>query len=437
MAPTPPSAPSSTGPSSVEGAHDTTAPAEEHAAQALLDAVFEAGTAAGLTLMGVTTAEILEPAATVVPQRKAQGLHADMAFTYRNPSRSTDPSRTLPSAKSLIAGVLDYYEPDPETGPSDVNRTSDAPVWARVARYTWADYYERLRIGLRAAASVLTDAGYRALVHADSNAITDRNVIYRSGLGWYGKNANILIPGHGSWVVLGTIVTDAELPAVHTPIADGCGSCRQCLQDCPTEAIVGPGIIDARRCLAWLVQARGGIPRQFREAVADRIYGCDTCQDVCPVNHGVVRSEERTTIPVRIGGPNHPAPIERFDHRLDVMWLLTLSDEDLMAEVGRWYLADRNPNVVRRTGLIVLGNVGEPNDATVALLERYMDHPDPMLRSHTVWAAFRLGLGAMVAHLRDDPEAEVRAEFMDPPAPRAAVALRVSSDALDHRTARP
>ena len=131
-------------------------------------------------------------------------------------------------------------------------------------------------------------AGWRARVVADDNALVDRAAAERAGLGWFGKNSNILLPGAGSWFLLGSVVTDAPLPTA-APVGDGCGSCRRCLSACPTGALVGPGVLDARRCLAWLLQATGVFPFEFRVALEGRIYGCDDCQDVCPANRLVAR----------------------------------------------------------------------------------------------------------------------------------------------------
>ena len=125
---------------------------------------------------------------------------------------------------------------------------------------------------------------------ADDNALVDREAAVRAGLGWYGKNSNVLLPGAGSWFVLGTVITDAPLPS-SSRLSDGCGPCRRCLDGCPTGAIVAPGVVDARRCLAWLVQAPGSIPEDFRPAIGDRMYGCDDCQEVCPPNRAQIQSD--------------------------------------------------------------------------------------------------------------------------------------------------
>src|SRR5687767_2758322 len=159
-----------------------------------------------------------------------------MEFTYRNPERSTDPSAAVRGARSVVVGARPYLVPEPPPG--------DA-LHARVARYAWTDHYAPLREGLRAIAHRLRADGWRAVVFADDNSIVDREVAHQAGLGWFGKNANLLVEGAGSWFVLGCVITDAPLPAAAEVAADGCGSCRRCVDACPTGAIVAPGVVDA------------------------------------------------------------------------------------------------------------------------------------------------------------------------------------------------
>src|SRR5205085_4326756 len=130
----------------------------------------------------------------------------------------------------------------------------------RVARYSWRDNYQPLRAALGIVAERLQADGWRTRVLVDDNSLVDREAAYRAGLGWYGKNANVLLPGLGSWFVLGSVLTDAPLPAAEAPVDDGCGTCARCLPACPTGAIIAPGIVDGRRCLAWLLEAPGTFP---------------------------------------------------------------------------------------------------------------------------------------------------------------------------------
>jgi epoxyqueuosine reductase len=328
----------------------------------------------GIEHLGVAPADVLHRARTALHERKAAGLHADMQFTYRNPDRSTDPRRAVPDARSIIVAARPYLADDDPPRPDGTH--------ARVARYAWVDHYQPLRIGLREMARRLRRSGERAVAYADDNAIVDREVAYLGGLGWFGKNANLLVPGAGSFFVLGCIVTTAEYQ-VSTPIADGCGSCRRCLDGCPTGAIVAPGVVDANRCLAWLVQQPGTFPVEYRRALGDRLYGCDDCQEVCPPT---VRLGRRHT--VHLG--------ERAQAWVDVLDLLDATDDELVSRHGAWYLANRDPRWWRRNALVVLGNIGDAgDDRTRRTLERYRGHIDPILREHADWAAEQLGL---VAH---------------------------------------
>lgn len=358
-----------------------------------VDELRRVGLAAGLASVGVTSAEVLEPARSVLVRRREAGLAATMQFTYRNPTRSTDPELLLPGARSILVGLYDYRR-----------STRQRPVGTvgQVARYARVDFYAQLRAGLGAIAEKLVEAGWRARVVADSNALVDRNAAWRAGLGWYGKNTHILNDS-GSWYVLGAVVTDAELPTASRTEPDGCGSCTACIDGCPTDAIVAPGVLDARRCIAWLVQAAEPIPHEYREAVEDRIYGCDICQEVCPPN----RISDRR-------GAGDPAEVDSDDW-VDIERLLEASDQQVLEDYGRWYLANRDPDVLRRTALVVLGNTADPDDQRAReLLEIYLANPSPLLRAHAVWAARRLGHSDLVVDLADDPSPAVRDELQAP-----------------------
>ncbi len=372
------------------------------------DELLEVGRQAGLASVGVTGAEVLQPALSVIELRKQAGLAGDMQFTYRNPSRSCEPTRLLPSARSIIAAAWAYGH---WRGPASANapdHDAENPT-GTVARYSWHDHYADLRQALQPMADHLTERGHRAVVVADTNALVDRNVAWSAGLGWYGKNSNLLLPGSGSWYVLGAIVTDAELTPTGPPVEDGCGSCSQCIDDCPTAAIVAPGVVDATRCLAWLVQAGGSIPVEFREAVGDRLYGCDDCQDVCPPNRTADRSAD--SAPAEPGAAP-PPEAEANQALVDLQWILTAGDDEIEARHGRWYIADRNIDVIRRTALVVLGNTAvPPNPAVEVLLGRYLSCEVEVLRIHAAWAARRLGRTDLVDRLPAGsiPDAELRA----------------------------
>jgi epoxyqueuosine reductase len=260
-----------------------------------------------------------------------------------------------------------------------------------VARYARRDHYADLRRALAAVATRLEADGWRATVVCDDNALVDRAAAHQAGLGWFGKNTLLLLPGLGSWFVLGTVVTDAPLRPVGgtepepTPHGQGCGSCSACLGACPTGALVAPGVLDARRCLAWLVQAPGSFPLELRQALGDRIYGCDECQQVCPINKVADRRD-----------PPPPMPVDD-QADVDLLALLAATDGELLAAHGRWYIPDREPRYLRRNALVALGNTGDGVDpATEATLRRWLSDPDPMVAEHADWAARQLGRDDLV-----------------------------------------
>src|SRR3954447_6549811 len=186
------------------------------------------GLEAGPDAVGVGKAAVFLDPRRHLRERKEAGLHGGMHFTYGNPERATDPEALLPGARSLVVGARSYKR-------SDVP-APDVPA-GRVARYSWRDHYEPLRGALNVVADRLEERGHRTLVLVDDNRLVDREAAVRAGLGWDGKNANVLLDGHGSWFVLGSVVTDAVLP-VAIPLDDGCGSCARCLPACPTGALV-------------------------------------------------------------------------------------------------------------------------------------------------------------------------------------------------------
>jgi epoxyqueuosine reductase len=362
----------------------------------LADELRRIGREAGLDAVGICDASVFAETRAAIEDRKASGLAAGMQFTYRNPARATDPQSTLPGARALFVGARRYLRQAPPGQPA-------GPPRGRVARYSWVDHYRPLRTALDLVAAKVIESGWQARVVADDNALVDRAAAVRAGIGWYGKNSNVLLPGAGSWFVIGSVITDAPIAPLTAPVPvpDGCGSCQRCIASCPTGALVAPGVLDARRCLAWLLQAPGVFPREHREALGDRLYGCDDCQDSCPVNHRA----ERKAPP--------PGPEAASQPSLDILALLSLDDASLMDLVGRWYIPKRQARYVRRNALVVLGNTAHPGDPGVGdALDRALADPDPIVRAHAVWAAGRLGRVDLVQDHGDDPDPLVLEEIM-------------------------
>ena len=419
----------------------------------LADELRRVGMAAGLDAVGFAPAEPFTETRRHLEERRDAGLHGGMQFTYRNPARSTEPRRIVANAQALVVGAR-RYPSHPSDPPGDdpaagapggrVSGAERSHPTAAVARYATADHYRPLRHALQAVADQLVGQGWQARVVADDNALVDREAAYRAGLGWYGKNTNLLLPGRGSWFVLGAVVTDAPIPVAAQPVADGCGSCRRCMPACPTGALIAPGVLDARRCLAWLVQARGVFPAEYRLSLGGRLYGCDDCQEACPENMAADRRESAAAVPAGAdrreranfdhGGPGRSAPAAAGDGgadrrpdagtgtgafgsgrdgaRVDLLELLAASDAELLEWFGRWYIPDRQPRYLRRNALLALGNTANGDDAAVVdALRRSLVDADPLIRAHATWAAARLGRRDLLTLVADDADPDVRREY--------------------------
>ena len=380
---------------------------------ALLGKIQKAAVDAGLDAVGVTGVAPFIAERQAIAERKAAGLHAGMWFTYGRPERSTTPASILPGARSIVVCARSYRPPDERAPQIGGARRANRGA---VAAYVATDAYGALRKGLENVSEVLRGDGFGAQVVYDDNRLVDRAAAARAGLGWLGRNTMLLSRELGSWTVLGSVVTTAELPTAADVQPDGCGTCRRCQTACPTGALDEAGVLDASRCLAWLVQAPGTFPPEYRDALGDRIYGCDDCQVVCPYNDPV-------------SGHSQPATLGAQDRKrtssVDVVALLRMTDDDLMAAFGHWYIPRRRPEYLRRNALVVLGNIGEQADQDVAeVLRESLASPSAVIASHAVWAARRLGRADLVERaeaagfVAHDPEELVAAELARPVEPR-------------------
>jgi len=341
--------------------------------QRYTDSVVDLGRAAGAPFVSVAPPDVMVRAREAISDRKAQGLNDTMEFTFRNPERSTDPTRSVAAARAVIVAAMPYASDTPP---------SPSGPHGMVAQYARQDHYGRLSEALRVMRDKLRADGFKALDFVDDNSMVDREIAWLGGLGWFGKNANLLIRGAGSMFVLGSVVTAAPLKVRREVEPDGCGACRVCIDACPTNAIVGDGVLDARRCLSWLLQKPGVFPLEYRVALSDRLYGCDDCQETCPENVRFTPTRRLAT---------------HGESWVPVLDVLEEDDRSLAERVARWYVPGRDLNVVRRNALIVLGNVGQASSERVRYtIARYLRHADEVLRAQAVWSAHRLGLADLL-----------------------------------------
>jgi epoxyqueuosine reductase len=309
----------------------------------LTEAVLERAAAVGIDACGICRAEPYERAERAIGERSALGLFADMGFTMRRPDISCHPELALRDARSVVSVAQSYARPEPV-------KPDDAPR-GRMPRYARRDEYALLRDRLRALGSWLRETvpGSRFVVHVDSNGHVDREAAARAGVTVFGKNTLAITRRHGSWVVLGALITDAEMAPTHAspeqPAWDACGECRACIDACPTDAIVGDGVLDARLCLSYLSQSRlETLPHA--EAFEDRVYGCDICQDVCPWNRGAERRAAALD----------PDPVDDVYPPLEA-WLSAEPDQ-LAERYRRLYVPDLDGRHLQRNARVALLNLG-------------------------------------------------------------------------------
>ena len=333
--------------------------------------------------IGVTDLEPFTEVRNELDRRIATGASAGLGFTFTDPATATEPRRSFPWARSLVVVAVPYL----------TDGDGDDGHIRSVARFADGDRYEPLRTVLAAVSEAIGRAGHRTETVYDDDRLVDRAVAVRAGVAWQGKSTMALTPGHGPWILIGTVVTDAGMEST-APMHRTCGTCDACIPACPTGAIVAPGVLDARRCLAAVFQSRGDIPRDLREAAGERVYGCDDCLTSCPPGH-------------------HALGIHAASRGPDPVELLTRSDTDLDAAFSHWYVPGRAMRFVRRNALVAVGNRGRAND--VGLLSGYLGHPDDLLRSHAAWGLGRIGgpeaIACLDAAARTESVAEVRQDI--------------------------
>ena len=337
----------------------------------LADAIKRQGRALGFQQVGVTGVD-LGKAESRFRSWLARGFHGEMDYLSRHGSKRTRPAELVPGTVRVVSARMDYW---PERS-ADAEDLLENSTHAYVSRYALGrDYHKVLRARLKRLAEFIRvragSAGYRVFV--DSAPVLEKPLAQNAGLGWIGKHTNLLNTNAGSWFFLGELFTDLPLP-VDEPAGDHCGSCRACIDICPTGAIVAPYVLDARRCISYLtIELRGSIPEEFRHAIGNRVFGCDDCQLVCPWNKFAVPGRE-ADFAVR--------------HGLDAA---------LLVDLFRWSAADWDAgtrgSALRRAGYagwlrnlaVALGNAETSPEVIAALGER-IDHPSEMVREHVHWA---------------------------------------------------
>lgn len=417
--------------------------------EAFVAALRRYGAQLDIVALGVTTAEPFHDVAQLLRDRHAQGRKS--RFEPADIGRRVDPRQLLPGARSLISIALSYHagsdgEPvrppitrriDPALRPVP-DQVYDRPDRIRgrqlrrqlpdgafapaegsahpspaagghrgwVSRHAWGrDYHRVVRERLAALGRYITEAfpGTRWEAYVDTGPPVDRAVAQRAGVGWIGKNCCLIVPGAGSLVVLGTLVTTLALPPDDPgpePFQE-CGDCDLCIRACPTGALVGPGDLEPSLCLAEATVLKGSLPLPLREPLGNRIYGCDTCQQVCPYNRDLPTTGSQAFLPVG-----------QWDTGPDLKEIIQLTKREFREHYGDRASGWRGKSVIQRNAVYAMGNYVDP--ATVPLLGRLLaGDPRPAVKGAAAWALGQVGNAEARRHLaraavtETDPQVKV------------------------------
>lgn len=331
----------------------------------------------GFVSVGIARAETLPDTRRVIEERIGLGLFEGLPwFTAERAGRATDPEQSLPGALSVVTLAAPYWSALPVTA----DELGPAPR-GRIARYAWGrDYHRVIEKKLKALCGWLDErvAGVRSRPLVDYGPLAERAYAARAGIGWIGKSTNLLAPGIGSWTLLADLITTADLDP-DTPLRKSCGACTRCIAACPTGAIDGPYVLDSRRCISFqTIEQRGVVPRALRPLHGDWLFGCDGCQDACPVPsaHTVQPLPEFAPAGVDAAAP-------------PLLPMLSLSEDEFRARFSGRPLIRAKRDGLLRNACIVLGNVA--GDEAVSTLGDALDDASPIVRGHAAWALGRIG----------------------------------------------
>lgn len=385
----------------------------------------------GFDMVRITTADAFPAAEQVIKERIGRGLLEGLPwFTAERADVSCHPDALLPEAQSIIALAMCYLsELPPEEG--------DEQPRGRISRYAWGDdYHDIIKPRLQQFASWLREFARDEMgehvetrLFVDTGRMVDRAVAQRAGLGWYGKNTNILTRGWGSWIFLAEIVTNLPL-APDTPLKANCGGCEICLHACPTGALPDAYELDSTRCISFLtIELRGSIPLELRPLMGNLIFGCDICQDVCPVNKVTERRlglrESGDTPMIALQDVKKHVPHKTFQPRPEfrprtavgtnpeLIPLLSLTEEEFRERFKRSPIKRTKRRGLLRNVCVALGNSGD-RQAVPALCQALHDS-EALVRGHAAWALGRLGgeqaVTALQAAQRTEEDTEVQQEI--------------------------
>lgn len=328
----------------------------------------------GIDMLGVTTAEPFDDVAETLTMYHEKGYES--GFEHPVIEERLDPGALVPGAKSIVAIAMAYYTEEHQT------LKRPAGIRGALSKYAWGlDYHHVLREKLEALASEIERRIGRPITwhsSVDTGPLVDRSVAHRAGIGWFGKHCSIITEKFGSWVFLGQIVTDVSIePSPTSGPTSLCGDCDLCIRACPTGALVDPFTTDSSKCLSYITQMKGFVPEELRTKFGTRIWGCDTCQAVCPSNKGVEKGSHAGFLPDQ--DLSYP----------DLVELINMSNREFKRIFGKTAAAWRGLTVMKRNAIIALGNIRDKR--AVPVLIDLLQHERPEIRGTAAWSLGRIG----------------------------------------------
>jgi epoxyqueuosine reductase len=357
------------------------------------------GEEVGFDAIGATTAD---PFPELRPRLESYAKRGLTGFEHEDIEDRINPQRWMPGAKSLISVAMAYLTAEGKQLARQHPKRTDYGV---VTVYSYGqDYHHVMKERLAKLADKLSEHVGRpvaAKIAVDTSPLVDRRVAERANIGWIGKNCMFYAEPYGSFVFLGTLAVDVEVEPATTEQSQKCGACDLCLTACPTQALIRPGVIDAKRCLSYVTQMKGIIPPEFRRPMGRRIWGCDVCQWTCPANRAV-----------------QPAPHEEYRPHgelefPDLVEILTMSNRQFQRKYGHTAAAWRGLRTWQRNALIALGNCR--SQAAVPVIIPFLSSERPELRASAAWALREIGghdaKAAVAAAYAQETDEQVREEM--------------------------
>ncbi|HLV02089.1 MAG TPA: tRNA epoxyqueuosine(34) reductase QueG [Acidobacteriota bacterium] len=324
----------------------------------------------GFDSAGIAPVEKLSGGA--YPEWIQRGYQGEMSYLERNVEKRLDPTLIVPEAQSIVSLAINYFHPG--------ELPYEDPSQAVISRYAWGDDYhdiikKRLKQLLEAIQAL--QSGITGRYYVDTGPVLDKYWAVQAGIGWQGKHTNVLSRSRGSWFFLAEIILDVELE-YDDPAQDYCGTCTRCIDACPTDAIVEPYLLDARRCVSYLtIELRRDIPPEFRESMGNLVFGCDICQDVCPWNSRAVPSNRQEFAP------------RPENWTLELRELARMTPEEFSAAFRKSPVKRTKWRGLMRNVAVALGNTR--NESNLDVLEGLLNCEDAMVRRHAAWAISFIG----------------------------------------------